>query len=325
MAKDRFDREIDYLRISITDRCNLGCIYCMPGKRPHGARPDEVLTGEEVVRIVRVAKQRFGVRKVRLTGGEPLLRPDLLDIVRGIKATGLRDLSLTTNGTELAARAPEIKDAGIDRLNISLDSLKAERYREMTDGGSLDVVLEGIAQAERVGIEPVKINMVPIRGINDDEIEDFARLTLEKPYHVRFIEFMPSGRERLWDDTRCIKSDEIRSRVEAIGRLRKLRFRGKGPSRNYRLDDGPGVIGFISPVSHSFCYSCNRLRINAIGKIRPCLFARESVDLLGPLRGGASDEELALVILRAIEIKPEGNFLQGPGRTSIRSMSSIGG
>jgi cyclic pyranopterin phosphate synthase len=325
MARDRFDREIDYLRISITDRCNLGCIYCMPGKRPRGARPEEVLTGDEVVRIVRVAKERFGVRKVRLTGGEPLMRADLIDIIRRIKATGVPDLSLTTNGTALNEKAAGLKEAGLDRINISLDSLKADRYREMTDGGSLEAVLAGIAEAEQVGLEPVKVNTVPIRGINEDEIEDFARLTLEKPYHVRFIEFMPSGREKLWEDTRCVKSDEIRARVDAMGKLKKLRFRGKGPSRNYRLDSGPGIIGFISPVSHSFCYSCNRLRINAIGKIRPCLFAKESIDILEPLRSGATDDELAKVILHAIDAKPEGNFLQGPRRASIRSMSSIGG
>ena len=195
----------------------------------------------------------------------------------------------------------------------------------MTDGGELERVLEGIREAERVGLEPVKINMVPIRGINDDEIEDFARMTKEKPYHIRFIEFMPSGREDLWNDERCMKVAEIKQRVEAIGALDKLEFRGRGPSRNYRFADAPGVIGFISPVSHSFCYSCNRLRMNSLGKIRPCLFAETSIDVLTPMRNGVSDDELAELFLKAIDIKPEGNFLGGKKRVSIRSMSSIGG
>jgi cyclic pyranopterin phosphate synthase len=324
MAKDRFNREIDYLRISVTDRCNLGCVYCMPGKRPRTASPSKVLTSEEAVRLVKVAT-RFDVRKVRLTGGEPLLRKDILDIIREVKGLGIRDLSLTTNGIKLAEMAEDLKEAGIDRLNISLDSMKPERYRSMTDGGELEKVLSGINAAERVGLEPIKINMVPIRGVNDNEIEDFARITLEKPYHIRFLEFMPSGREKLWDDKRCIKSEEIRKRVEAIGDLRKLEFKGKGPSRNYRFKDAPGYVGFISPLSHSFCYMCNRLRVNALGKIRPCLFAKESVDILGPMRKGATDDELAELILKAIELKPEGNYLSGPSKASIRSMSSIGG
>jgi cyclic pyranopterin phosphate synthase len=324
MARDSFNREIDYMRVSVTDRCNLSCIYCMPGKRQRSFRAGDMLTTDEITRLARVAK-RFGVRKIRLTGGEPLVRADILSIVSGVKDAGVQDLSLTTNGLLLSEMAGPLGEVGLDRLNVSLDTMDPARYRRITDGGSLDRVLEGIEEAERAGLSPVKINMVPIRGVNEDEIADFARLTLDKPHHIRFIEFMPSGREKLWDEGKCVRSSEVRERVSVLGPLEKLPFRGKGPSRNYRIKGAEGILGFISPLSHTFCYCCNRLRVNAVGKIRPCHFSKTEIDIRTPMRSGADDGELARLLTLAIEVKPEGNYLRNPSDVSLKSMSSIGG
>ena len=319
MAKDRFDREIDYIRISITDKCNLGCTYCMPHMKPKTFKAGEVLTGEEVLRIVQVARG-FGVHKVRLTGGEPLLRDDILDLVRGIKAAGVPDLSLTTNGMFLKERAPALKEAGLDRLNVSLDTMRPDKFREITGGGELERVLEGIEEAERVGLAPVKLNTVPVRGINDDEVVEFARMTVDRPVHVRFIELMPTRRD--WEDDKCVKSAEVRERIEnELGQLEKRKFKGKGPT----LPGAKGIIGFISAVSHSFCYDCNRMRVTAVGKIRPCLFNKTEIDLLTPMRRGADDDELMRLFMLAIDSKPEGNYLKEPQKNAIDSMSSIGG
>lgn len=325
MAKDTFDREIEYLRISITDKCNLGCVYCMPGQRPAPFKESEVLTGEEIIRIARIAST-MGVRQFRLTGGEPLLRQDIMEIIRGIAATGVRDVSLTTNGMFLAERAEALCDAGLGRLNISLDSLKPDRYREMTGGGDLERVLRGIEEAKRLGLDPIKINMVPIRGMNDDEIVEFARRTMDETVHIRFIEFMPSGSREAWGRDRCITSEEARKIIEdGVGPLQQREFKGRGPSRNYVLEGARGVLGFISPVSHAFCYQCNRLRVTARGRIRPCLFSKTEVDLLGPMRQGASDEEVHRLLMLAVHTKPEGNYLKNPQDAAIDTMSSIGG
>ena len=324
MAKDRFKREIDYLRISITDKCNLGCTYCMPHMKPKTFKAGEVLTGEEVLRIVRVARD-FGVHKVRLTGGEPLLRDDIFELVRGIKAAGVPDLSLTTNGMFLKERAASLKEAGLDRLNVSLDTMRPDRFKEITGGGELERVLAGIDEAERVGLSPIKLNIVPIRGLNDDEVVEFAQMTVERPVHVRFIELMPSRRD--WDDKKCVKSAEVKERIEAeLGKLEKRQFKGKGPSRNFTLPGAKGIIGFISAVSHSFCYDCNRMRVTAVGKIRPCLFNKTEIDLLAPMREGADDAEISRLFQLALDTKPEGNYLNKPeDNKSIDSMSSIGG
>lgn len=326
MARDAFDREIDYLRISVTDQCNMGCIYCIPKLRPMRFASEEIMTLEELMRIVRVAR-RYGVRKVRLTGGEPLLRPDILEIIAGIKALGVAELSLTTNGTLLGRMALALKSAGLDRVNVSLDSLIPGRYRRITDGGELDSVLAGIASARESGLDPVKINMVPMRGVNDDEIPSFARMSLAEPVHVRFIEFMPAGRENLWSDERCIKVQEMMRIVSGkVGPLLKREFRGNGPSRNYKIEGARGIVGFISPVSHSFCYSCNRMRINAAGRARPCLFSRTEIDLLGPMRAGADSAEIERLFGLAISSKPEGNYLgRNPATATPGPMSSIGG
>lgn len=330
MAKDTLGREIDYLRISVTDRCNHGCIYCMPEERPRHFSASEVLRIDEIARIVRVAME-YGVRKVRLTGGEPLLRKDILLLVRLIKETGVRDLSLTTNGTMLSRMAGALKEAGLDRVNVSLDTMDPQKYSKITGGEDIEKVQAGIREAQSAGLSPVKINMVPIRGINDEEIPDFARLTFETPRHIRFIEFMPSGRKGLWDKNRCVTSSEAMEKVSELGPLERLPFRGRGPSRNYRLKGAPGVLGFISPMSHSFCYRCNRLRVNAVGRIRPCLFSRTSIDLGAPMRNGAGDDEIRRLFALALSSKPEGNYLSRPAGLSrpteaaFRDMSRIGG
>lgn len=324
--KDSFKRQIDYLRISITDRCNLKCIYCIPERGLKYFNQSEILTPEEITRFVRVA-YRHGLRKVRLTGGEPLMRDDIVLLVSEIKKIGVRDLSMTTNGVMLAGMAGELRMAGLDRVNISLDTLDADRYSAMTQGGDIQQIWDAIEKAERVGLSPIKINVVPIRGINDDEILKFASLTFDKDYHIRFIELMPIGRSRRWRQEVCVKKEELMERISTLGDLIRLEFRGKGPSRNYRIKGAKGVIGFISPISDCFCKFCNRLRLTADGKIRPCLFSDIEIDIGTPLRNGISDEGLEGLILRAITSKPVGHYLS-KGRVSFSapiSMSKIGG
>lgn len=322
--KDSFNRQIDYLRISITDRCNLKCIYCMPEKGLKHFDRAEILTSDEIIRIVHIAC-KYGVRKVRLTGGEPLLRNDIVQLISGIKSAGIKDLSITTNGQRLAGMAQKLKKAGLDRVNISLDTLIAERYREITRGGEIDLVWEAVSEAERAGLSPVKINMVPVRGVNDDEVARFAALTLYKDVHIRFIEFMPIGNN--WKPAAYLSKDEIMERATAAGQLVRLPFKGGGPSRNYRVKGAQGMIGFISTISDCFCGSCNRLRLTAIGKLRPCLFSEITVDMKAPLRNGASDDELETLYRSAVLSKParhaihEGALLH----PAMSPMSQIGG
>lgn len=324
--RDSFNRQIDYLRISITDRCNLKCIYCMPGKGLKHFDRSEILTGDEIVRIVRIAC-KYGVRKARLTGGEPLLREDIIPLITGIKRAGIQDLSITTNGQRLAGMAGALKKAGLDRVNISLDTLQEERYRDITRGGDINRVWEAIAEAERTGLSPVKINVVPVRDVNDDEVAKFAALTLYKDVHVRFIEFMPIGKNPNWKSDAYLKKEEIMERVASVGRLVRLPFKGGGPSRNYRIEGAPGMIGFISPISDCFCDSCNRLRLTAIGKIRPCLFSEITVDIKTPLRNGASDDELESLYRSAVLSKPARHVLHEGSlpHPAISPMSQIGG
>jgi cyclic pyranopterin phosphate synthase len=332
---DRFRRTIDYMRISVTDRCNLRCIYCMP---PEGLSPmahGEILRYEEIVRVLRVAAG-FGVRKIRITGGEPLVRknvPHLIQLIRGID--GISDLSLTTNGALLEKYATDLAAAGLDRVNVSLDSLKSVRYGEITRGGDINAVFRGIEAAEKAGLVPVKINVVPIRGLNDDEITDFARMTLHSPHQVRFIEFMPIGRQDLWKPERFISVEEIRSIVERTGRLNPVKLRKSGPAKYFKFDGADGVIGFISPLSNHFCGECNRLRLTADGKLRPCLFSETEIDLKPALRGEAPDNEIERLIRLSIQVKPEGHNirlqdvylkkLMESKRVCGRPMSRIGG
>jgi GTP 3',8-cyclase len=333
MMLDKVNRKIDYLRISITDRCNLRCVYCMPSagipRLPHEA----VLRYEEILRIVKVAAAE-GIKKVRLTGGEPLVRKGVTSLVREVAAIpGIEDLSLTTNGILLGRMARELADAGLKRVNVSLDSLDADRFRELTRGGELKDVLEGIHRAEEAGFDPIKINVVAIKGFNDEEVREFARLTLLKPYQVRFIEFMPIGHRAMWEDSKVMTEGEIMDRISALGKLAPVERLGQGgqwgrggPARLYRLPGAKGILGFISPLSNHFCGSCNRLRLTADGKIRPCLFAETEIDLKTPLRSGCDDAELSRLISIALSVKPEGHSIaDGVKDKYRRTMSRIGG
>jgi cyclic pyranopterin phosphate synthase len=307
--RDGFHRVIDYMRISITDRCNLRCVYCMPAGGVRPVEHKEILSYEEIVRVVTVAAA-LGVKKVRITGGEPLVRKDVTCLVASLREiTGVEDLTLTTNGVLLEKYAKELADAGLNRVNISLDSLKPERYREVTRGGEIESVMRGIEAAEKAGLLPVKINMVPIRDLNDDEIEEFAGMTLNTSRQVRFIEFMPIGAGDLWSRERYISTDEIKTRVEKMGALSPVRLRRDGPARYFRFDGAPGVIGFISALTHHFCGDCNRLRVTADGKLRPCLFSETEIDLKPALRGSFSENEIERLLRLAIEVKPEGHVM----------------
>ncbi len=317
---------IDYLRISVTDRCNLRCIYCMPAD---GVRPVEhksLLSYEEIARVVTVAA-RLGVRKVRITGGEPLVRKNLPFLIESLSSLkGIEDISLTTNGLLLKQLARSLASAGLNRVNVSLDSLKPERYRQITRGGDMYDALDGIAGAEKAGLLPVKVNMIPIRGINDDEIEEFSLLTVNTPLHVRFIEFMPIGPKGLWKEDRCVPTEEIKDRASRLGALVPVRLRKSGPARYFRFDGAAGVVGFISPLTHHFCGSCNRLRLTADGKLRPCLFSDAEVDVRPAMRRGASDGEIAGILRLAVAMKPEGHVPDPElSCNNLKPMSKIGG
>ncbi len=287
-----------------------------------------ILAYEEIIRIVRISSS-LGVKKVRITGGEPLARKNITYLISSLHAIkGIADISLTTNGLLLEKYADEITRAGLRRVNVSLDSLKPERYREITRGGDINNVLSGIERAEQAGLTPVKINMVAIRGFNDDELEDFAKLTLKKSYQVRFIEFMPIGAREIWSPEKYIPINEIKSIVEKAGLLSPVKIRKSGPARYFRFEGAAGVVGFINAISHQFCDECNRLRLTADGKLRPCLFSETEIDLRAPLRSGAPDSEIERLIKLAIEIKPEGHDITCSSRMdtkTLRPMSKIGG
>ena len=323
---DKYSRAIDYIRISITDRCNLRCIYCMPSKGIKPMEHKDILSYEEIIRIVKIATG-LGVRKIRLTGGEPLTRKNIPYLIASINDIDeIEDISLTTNGLLLKKYAFQLAKAGLKRVNVSLDSLRPEKYREITRGGDINSVLEGIHEAENVGLLPIKINMVPIRGFNDDEIEEFARLTLKTSYNVRFIEFMPIGAKEIWDYEKYISTEEIKERASKIATLIPVKIRRSGPARYFRFEGAPGVVGFISPITHHFCNTCNRLRLTSDGKLRPCLFSETEIDLKSAMRCGASDEEIERLLKLAVEIKPEGHSINHKKYFGcLKPMSKIGG
>ncbi len=313
---DAFGRRIDYLRVAVTDRCNLRCIYCMPGGVPSCADPDKLIGKEALESLLRVAV-RYGLKKVRFTGGEPLLRGDIADLVRSAKRLGVADVSLTTNGLFLKDKARELKAAGLDRVNISLDSLRSGRYTELTGGGSIERVYEAITSAEAEGFSPIKINVVPLRGINDDEMASFAALTLLKPYHIRFIELMPIG-EGGWGNERRIVSSEVMKIISTrLGRM--VPVGEEGSSRNFRIEGSQGVMGFISPMSNHFCGSCNRLRLTTRRTLKPCLFSSEEFSIAG----AASDEEMDAALRQAVGCKPRGRG--SIASLPLEAMSQVGG
>lgn len=305
---DRFGRRVTYLRVSVTDRCNLHCTYCMPAGRPQWFEREKVLRFEEIARIVSVAA-RLGIRKVRLTGGEPLVRQGIVDLVSMLsQVTGLRTLAMTTNATLLERYAHDLARAGLHRLNISLDSLRPDRFAHITGSDAFAAVWRGIEAALDAGFAPLKINMVVIKGVNDDEVVDFARLTLRYPFHVRFIEYMPIGANREdWERAKIVPCAELRDRIASEFALQPVAETGaeKGPERTYIVCEGKGCVGFISPVSEDFCALCNRMRLTSDGKLRGCLMRNGELDLREAVRSGASDDELASLIRVAVQRKPE--------------------
>lgn len=325
-VQDNFQREINYLRISVTDRCNLRCIYCMPPEGVKNIPHQEILRFEEIIRLIQAAVM-VGIRKIRLTGGEPLVRRNLPDLIQAINSIPeIDDLALTTNGTFLAAQAEELKKAGLKRLNISLDSLRPERYRYITRGGKIDDVLEGIKMALALDLKPVKINTVIIKGFNDDEICDLAQVTLKHPLHIRFIELMPvASIDRTQEN--YLSTEKVKMVLKnQLGPLQKVdKLAGNGPAKYYRLAGAKGLIGFITAQSNHFCASCNRLRLSSTGTLRPCLYDQKEVDLKMALRKGATREELAELFAYTILHKPKGHSLTKGWPDKKRVMSQIGG
>jgi len=322
---DAWQRQINYLRVSVTDHCNLNCIYCTAGSVPHLPK-SEILSYEEIHKVVQVAAT-MGINKVRITGGEPLLRPDLSKLVRMVsQIKDIDDISLTTNGILLAKYAVELKKAGLNRVNISLDTLRADRFERITGLGKLDKALSSIDAAYQAGLQPVKINMVVMRGINDDEILDFARMSQNQGWNVRFIEFMPIGSAKN-EILKTVPTREIRRRIETLGKPEPYTGKtGNGPARYYRLPGAKGTIGFISPMTEHFCNTCNRLRLTADGHLRPCLLNDEELDLKEALRNSSgSDNELLHLIQQAVATKRERHHLNEGIVPKKRPMRQIGG
>jgi len=296
---------------------------------PEGIKPLEhknILRYEEIIRVVTIAA-KLGVNKIRITGGEPLVRRNLSFLIAAIhNIEGIKDISLTTNGILLRKHIRELAAAGLNRVNVSLDSFNPARYREITGGGDINNVLEGICEAQQAGVSAIKINMVPIRGVNDDEIEAFAQLTLKTPFHVRFIEFMPIGANAIWSEEKYISTEEIKRRVSSIAPLYPVKLRRSGPARYYRFEQAQGVVGFISPITHHFCRSCNRLRLTSEGKLRPCLFSETEIDLKSAMRSGGPDDEIERLIRLSVEIKPKGHTINHEKSfIHLKPMSKIGG
>ncbi|AIE87123.1 GTP 3',8-cyclase MoaA [Fimbriimonas ginsengisoli] len=352
---DRFDRTIDYLRVSVTDRCNFRCVYCMPEEGFPCTPKEEHLSAEEFARIIGVAAG-LGMSKVRFTGGEPLLRKDLPEIVRAARDAGVVDLSATTNGHRLPEMAEPLAAAGLSRVNISLDTLRPDRFTAIARRGSLEIVLEGIRAAVEAGLAPVKLNVVALRGINDDEAADFAAWTLREPVHVRFIEVMPmrwnldegpsmeafsphggagllqirQAPGGMLSDAdmrrRFVPCEELMASIEAVhGKLEPADLRTNGPARTFRLAGAPGTVGFISQISNDLCSRCNRLRLTHDGFLRGCLMSDGELDLRNPIRSGATDEEIRALFEHVVAHKPERHYLAEGQRVTGRGMSQIGG
>jgi len=324
--RDHFGRTIDYLRISVTDRCNLRCVYCMPEEGVALQSHEKILRYEEIARLVRIAAD-LGVSRVRLTGGEPLVRANLVDLVRQIaEIPGIRDLSMTTNATLLARYAGQLAQAGLNRVNISLDTLRPERFRQITRCGSLEDTLAGIEAARQAGLAPIKINTVVVHGLNDDELVDMALRTRTEGWHVRFIELMPLGEGGCWAGDGYLPMIEVRERIEqALGELEPASLSGAGPARYWRIPGAEGTLGFISPISEHFCAECNRLRLTADGRLLPCMMADTEFDLRTPLRQGADDAALRELFLQTVAAKPARHHLCEHVVPRGRTMSQMGG
>lgn len=333
---DSFGRKITYLRVSITDRCNYRCTYCKPAEQFKFIPHEEILRYEEIVEIIEEAVD-LGITKVRITGGEPLVRKGIVDFVKKLKRIEkLEDISLTTNGFFLVEYAEKLKVAGLNRVNISLDSLQKNKYRKITRGGNLERVLKGIDSALKAGLLPIKINTVLIKGTNNDEVEDFVRLTLERPLNIRFIELMPSG-EKATDNYKgkFISVLEIKESLAKKYSFNSINTSsGNGPAKYYEIEGGKGTIGFITALSQHFCQSCNRIRLTSDGKIRPCLFSNQEIDLKKAIREVENTENKQILrrkeirdkIEMAVKLKPKGHKIkEGISNKISFKMSRIGG
>jgi len=327
MLFDPFRRKINYLRISVTDRCNLRCAYCMPEEGIPLIPHMEILSYEELLRVIRIFAEE-GISKVRLTGGEPLVRKGIVDFIARIsEIKEIQDLSLTTNGILLREYAHNLKKAGLQRVNISLDSLNRERFCQITRRDDFDKVWAGIEEAIRAKLSPIKINMVAIQGLNDDEIESFARLTFRFPLTVRYIEYMPSGNGKQWRESDILTIPQIKDRLDRVGNLIPIPTdRWDGPAKRFRLEGALGEVGLIGPVSSHFCGDCNRLRLTPDGKIRTCLFSDDEIDIKEILRRGGRDQDLRERLLVALQSKPERHRINSHQfKKCQRNMSAIGG
>ncbi len=322
---DSFGRHLHYLRVSLTDACNLRCVYCMPEDirfRPAAS----LMQDDELLTLVRVGAS-LGVNKIRLTGGEPTVRRGVVDLVRAIKSIpGIERVVMTTNGVKLAELAEPLARAGLSQVNISIDSLDPDKFRRITRRGDLDDVWQGIAAAEAAGLSPIKLNCVVTRGWNDDEVVELARLSLRNDWEVRFIELMPFGSVADFQQEQVVPSIETKARIEAaVGPLEMMPHNGHDPARSYRLPGAMGQLGFISSVSEPFCEGCNRLRLTADGKLRLCLLRDDEVDLLTPLRAGADFDTLRQLMADGAYHKPWGHRLEQHDIAHSREMSQIGG
>lgn len=301
---DHCNRHLNYLRISITDRCNLRCVYCEPQDRITRLDHAEILRYEEILRIVRIGVD-LGITKVRVTGGEPLVRKGVHKFLYDLGAMeSISDISLTTNGVNLEESLAKIKSAGINRINISLDTLNRKKYKDITGYDAFDKVWQAIEKADQMGFFPIKLNIVALNGFNDDELIDMANLSFKYPFHIRFIEYMPIGKSNM-DYGPLLLAPEIKKRINELGNLIQVKHSAHdGPARRYKFEGAIGEIGFIHALSHHFCDQCNRLRLTASGQLRPCLLSDRQEDLKGPMRNGCTDQELAEIFLRAVRHKP---------------------
>lgn len=323
---DRYNRDLNYLRISITDRCNLRCLYCVPGNLIPKLLHSQILRYEEILRIVRLGV-RLGITKIRITGGEPLIRKGVYDFLSELtKIEGLLDVSLTTNGILLKDNIEKIKSTGIKRINVSLDTLKRQKFEKITGFDMFNQVWEAIELAQKAGFDPIKLNIVALRGINDDEFVDIARLTYSHPFHIRFIEYMPIGKT-LKNIDGPVLVPEIKDRLKVLGKLIHVENRSNdGPAKRYKFKGAKGEIGFISALSHHFCDRCNRLRLTASGQLRACLLSDHQEDIKGPLRRGCSDKELADIFFKTVQSKPlEHNVTINDHKGVPGQMCAIGG
>jgi GTP 3',8-cyclase len=322
---DKFGRQITDLRISVTDRCNFRCVYCRSANPEMHMPQGDLLRWDEYERLARIFLG-MGIRKVRVTGGEPMVRPGVEDFIARLKALGVADVSMTTNGQMLAERCDRLVAAGMDRINISLDSLNREKFERITRTKSFDHVITGIDAAQASRLRPVKVNAVLVRGINDDEIEAFAEFARDRDLIMRFIEFMPLDADRSWTRDMVVTGEEVYRRISALWPLVPVAHERSETARRFRFADGRGEIGLVSPISQSFCGNCSRVRLTADGKLRTCLFSKEDHDLKFLLRDGATDTEIAEEISSLVNQKEKSHRINEPGfLPPSRTMVSIGG